>query len=380
MPEVDRAMRRLLVPLIVAGLLAGALGFLASQRVAGSGQHGPAEMYASLTEHGKPLPKLWRAPDFTYEDQAGKSTTRETFHGHPWIVDFIFTQCSSACPMMTSRMVLLQRGLAGAHLSFVSFSVDPEHDTPAVLADYARQWNPQETRWTLLSTTPAQLRKTVEGFAVTVEPGTDPANRIVHSSIFELVDSDGWVRGVYDSNDSDARARLALDARSLAGEEMPSAPSAQPVGLSSSLGCAGCHAHPNLAPPLEGLFGRKVSLQNGQTVTADEDYLRRSILEPGAQIVAGYLPLMPSYAGEISDAQVGALINEIKRSAGAPRHEETTSAALVNDPVCHMKVRASPEAPHATYAGHDYYFCSDDCRREFVARPKSFTGEKAGEH
>jgi protein SCO1/2 len=365
-------MRRALLSLVVLSLV-GVLLFLATQRIGGSRQHGPAEMYASLPEHGKSLPKLWQAPTFAYLDQSGQAATRDTFRGRPWIVDFIFTHCANACPMITSRLVLLQHALAGVDVAFVSFSVDPENDSPEVLAEYARTWNPQEPRWKLLSTKTAELRKTVEGFAVTVEPSSDPTNPIVHSSVFLLVDAEGWVRGVYDSNDVDARARLAVDARSLAGEAARPPPEPRLTGLSGSLGCAGCHSHSNLAPPLEGLFGHPVTLQGGTTVTADEDYLRRSILDPGAQIVAGYLPLMPSYAGALSEAQLAALVDEIRQKASAPGHAETaTPAPLVVDPVCQMQVRAGPEAPHVSSEGHDYFFCSDACRKRFIADPHRF--------
>jgi cytochrome c oxidase subunit 2 len=76
------------------------------------------------------------------------------------------------------------------------------------------------------------------------------------------------------------------------------------------LGCSGCHA-PNAtvrAPALEGLFGRTVHLQDGRSVVADENYVRDSILLPGRDVVAGYAPLMPSYAGQVSEDDISALI------------------------------------------------------------------------
>ncbi|HEY5573714.1 MAG TPA: cytochrome c, partial [Anaerolineales bacterium] len=84
--------------------------------------------------------------------------------------------------------------------------------------------------------------------------------------------------------------------------------------LFQELGCGGCHtgAPDAAAPPLEGLFGEEVTLASGETVKADEGYLRESILDPDAKIVEGYQPIMPSFQGEVSEEQLAALIAYIK--------------------------------------------------------------------
>lgn len=80
------------------------------------------------------------------------------------------------------------------------------------------------------------------------------------------------------------------------------------------LGCNNCHVpDSNLrAPQLEGLFGRQVKLQGGQTVSANENYIRESILEPQAKIVAGYPPIMPSFKGQVSSEELQQLVEYIK--------------------------------------------------------------------
>ena len=84
--------------------------------------------------------------------------------------------------------------------------------------------------------------------------------------------------------------------------------------LFQSLGCATCHAGETQlrGPRLENLFGRKVQMRDGQTVVADEAYLRESILDPGARIVAGYEPVMPVYRGQVSEEDLLKLIAYIK--------------------------------------------------------------------
>ena len=84
--------------------------------------------------------------------------------------------------------------------------------------------------------------------------------------------------------------------------------------LFRSLGCSGCHgANSSVhAPDLAGLYGRAVHLSDGRTVTADDAYIRDSILLPKRDVVAGYEPLMPSFAGQVGEDQITQLIAYIK--------------------------------------------------------------------
>src|SRR5204863_206936 len=85
--------------------------------------------------------------------------------------------------------------------------------------------------------------------------------------------------------------------------------------LFEELRCASCH-QPDVGlarcPPVVGIFGRGVKLADGATVTADEDYLRESILRPSAKVVAGFQPLMPSFDGQVDEEQLIQLIAYIK--------------------------------------------------------------------
>jgi cytochrome c oxidase subunit 2 len=77
--------------------------------------------------------------------------------------------------------------------------------------------------------------------------------------------------------------------------------------------CITCHEGPSpIGPSLVGIMGRRVLLTTGQEVTADDNYLRRSILDPQAEIVKGYQPVMPSFQGQLSEQQLAALIAYIK--------------------------------------------------------------------
>lgn len=78
--------------------------------------------------------------------------------------------------------------------------------------------------------------------------------------------------------------------------------------------CSACHeaSAGALAPPLQGIWRRQVRLESGEVVTVDENYLRRSLFEPGAQVHRGYRPIMPTYRGQLKEEEVLVLIEYLK--------------------------------------------------------------------
>jgi cytochrome c oxidase subunit II len=100
----------------------------------------------------------------------------------------------------------------------------------------------------------------------------------------------------------------------LAGGPPPESPVVAGEKLFTELNCITCH-RPDSAgrgPVLVGIFGRPVSLATGDTVLADEAYVRDSILNPAARVVAGYQPVMPTYHGQVSEEQLISLIAYIQ--------------------------------------------------------------------
>jgi cytochrome c oxidase subunit 2 len=104
--------------------------------------------------------------------------------------------------------------------------------------------------------------------------------------------------------------------------------------LFRSLSCSGCHGENSgvHAPSLAGIYGESVALEGGQFATADEQYLRDSILKPSAKIVAGYKPIMPSYQGQISEEQVMELIAYIKNLSEPPAPTATLPVPTTSTP------------------------------------------------
>ena len=331
-----------------------------------------AEDYAHLPKPERPA-ALFVSPDFAFRDQLGRATTKSSLAGQPYVANFIFTTCRTVCPLLTAKMVRLQRELAGAPLRFVSFSVDPEHDTAEALAAYAKQWNPDETRWLLLETTPPGLAQVADGFHVTAQRTDGGLDAVMHSAVFVLVDERGVVRGVFDSEDAEDFKALTRAARSLIGTTPPPRAAVARSGeeLFHELSCANCHERAELAPPLGGLLGQQRELETRLLVKADEAYLKESILAPDAKRVQGYPLKMPSYDGHLSAAELDDLVKYVIALPAPSAPSPDVQVAI--DPVCHMKVRVTENALKLERdGGEPVYFCSKWCQARFTENPDAY--------
>jgi cytochrome oxidase Cu insertion factor (SCO1/SenC/PrrC family) len=124
------------------------------------------------------LPVYGSVPDFALIDQLGRPVRRADLDGKIWIASFIFTNCPDECPLMTSEMAQLQSDLAhNVDLRFVSISVDPERDTPAVLSQYAERFNVDPDRWFFLTgDKQAIYRLAREGFRLGIADPVEPSH------------------------------------------------------------------------------------------------------------------------------------------------------------------------------------------------------------
>jgi len=206
-------------------------------------------MGAACAPSAPPLPRLGALPAFSLVERSGRPVTLDSLRGRPWVADFIFTQCAGACPAMTARLARLRTEVPG-DVSFVSFTVDPAHDTPEVLARYAAAFRP-DPRWLLvtgaqkdlyaLSTAgfklaamevPPEERDSQGGLggaerppAQTASEGLSPERAydgpFLHSAKFILVDGGGEIRGYYDSDDEDDMKDLVAAIGRLQRETTP---------------------------------------------------------------------------------------------------------------------------------------------------------------
>jgi protein SCO1 len=164
-----------------------------------------------------PLPILGEVPPFTFTSQTGAAIDRHSLEGHVWVADFMFTTCPGPCPRMSSQMRAIQQSTAATpDVKLVSFTVDPAHDTPAVLAAYSRHFLAAPDRWYFLTGPQNSLDHVArEGFKLNAVDGS-----LDHSTRFALVDRAARIRGYYASSEDDFMSRLLRDLRQLEREKL----------------------------------------------------------------------------------------------------------------------------------------------------------------
>ena len=156
------------------------------------------------------LPKLFPLPETKLVDETGRSVSLGSMKGSVTVYDFIFTNCAGTCPIMTNNMRALTPKVGkDAPVRFVSISVDPAHDTPAVLAAYAKRVR-NDPRWTFLTGTRTDLvNLSVHGFKLAAgDPGPN-GDPLLHSSKFAVADKQGIIRGYYDGSDAKVAEEVA---------------------------------------------------------------------------------------------------------------------------------------------------------------------------
>jgi protein SCO1/2 len=162
----------------------------------------------------KPLQVLGEIPDFQLVDQKGQTFNRKALDGHVWVADFVYTTCQGPCPRMSSHMRTLQKA-TGPDVRLVSFTVDPDNDTPPVLAAYAQRFSADTARWTFLTGEKETLNMLDhDAFKLgSIGAGMD------HSTRFVLVDKLGRIRGYYGIAEGNPVDKIAKDAARLEKEQ-----------------------------------------------------------------------------------------------------------------------------------------------------------------
>jgi len=166
------------------------------------------------------LPAYGRVPDFELINQDAQPFGSKELTGKIWIADFIFTTCPGPCPIISTRMSELQKPLEKTDVRFVSFSVDPETDTPPVLRAYADKLRKEPFRWDFLTGSKDAIGSiSRNGFKLGLSEGEAPGSGPVHSTRFVLVDRRGTIRGYYDALAADGVTKLLADANHLLREQ-----------------------------------------------------------------------------------------------------------------------------------------------------------------
>lgn len=175
------------------------------------------------TRHSDKFSKtsLMKAPSFRFEERSGGTFSSDQLKGKVWVVDFVFTRCAGSCPMLTRQMQILQETWRGnKDFKLVSFTVDPDHDTRAVMKKYSEDAQADPNQWFFLSGAKKDIYPVIrDGFKVTAMADTDPEPgfEFIHTTRMLLVDAKGEVRGIYDGQEDEDMKKLWADVRYLMG-------------------------------------------------------------------------------------------------------------------------------------------------------------------
>jgi protein SCO1/2 len=194
-------------------MLGGVIVWFAYRSLKASEQHGFSN-----------LPKLYTTPAFALTDQDGKPFSSEQLKGHIWLADFIFTECPGPCPLLSGRFQELHQMLIRTpEVKLVSFSVDPETDTPPVLKAYGQKFFADTTRWFFLTGSEEVVRALIINqflLPLTPNPGgkKNPDGAFMHSTKVVLVDPDGQVRALYEGLQNETLQKILIDVGALERE------------------------------------------------------------------------------------------------------------------------------------------------------------------
>lgn len=177
---------------------------------------------AQVQQHARrSISSYGTVPQFEFTNHNGQPFGSTELSGKIWIADFIFSTCPGPCPMISSRMSEMQRPLENSDVHLVSFTVDPETDTPEVLREYAAKLHAKPGRWDFLTGPKAAIYDlTRQGFKLGVSDGAEEKAGVpVHSTRAVLVDRRGVIRGYYDVTAPDAVTKLLADTNKLLREQ-----------------------------------------------------------------------------------------------------------------------------------------------------------------
>jgi len=146
--------------------------------------------------------------DFEVTNQNDETFTREDMDGKVWLLSFIFTNCATVCPPMTQNMTSVTQELEEKGIDdygVMSFSVDPEVDTPEVLTEYAGWYDiPEDTDWQFLTGYDYEFIRgfAEDNFKTIVAPPPEGSDQVTHGTAFYLIDENGTIIKDYPGVDS----------------------------------------------------------------------------------------------------------------------------------------------------------------------------------
>jgi cytochrome c oxidase subunit 2 len=152
--------------------------------------------------------------------------------------------------------------------------------------------------------------------------GTEHSRMLARVIVMDAAEYQDWISQRAVGGGTSVIAEASAGEGATTEGEAPASMADAGAQMFQSLGCQSCHRDDGsgAGPTLVGLWGQEVELEGGQTVTADTEYVRRSILDPHSQLVAGYTAIMPTYEGQVNEEELNTLVEYI-RSLGEGEQE-----------------------------------------------------------
>jgi protein SCO1/2 len=161
-------------------------------------------------------------PYFYFRNQDSILKKSTDYKGKVWIADFFFTSCPTICPKMTKNLRFLNNNLKdlSTDIQFMSFSINPDFDTPSQLKRYKEHYQVNAKNWDFLTGNEDETHRLgIENFQIFAGRDDEAEGGFAHSGAFTLVDKEGFVRGVYLGTDIKQVKQLEHDVRLLLKEE-----------------------------------------------------------------------------------------------------------------------------------------------------------------
>ena len=158
----------------------------------------PASRASHPAQDGGQLSEIGPAPEFSLTAQDGRRVSMADLRGKVVVVAFIYASCADTCPLLTAKMAKHQRRLGpdvGRNVAFVSITVDPERDTPEVLARYARAHGANLAGWSFLTGSRPQIERAALGYGVFFRKTA--RGDVDHTLLTSIVDQQGIMRVQY---------------------------------------------------------------------------------------------------------------------------------------------------------------------------------------
>lgn len=160
-------------------------------------------------------------PDFSLTNQDGKIINQNITNGKIYVADFFFVTCPTICPRMKKNLLTIYNAYKGNNnIVFLSHTIDPEHDTVAVLKDFANRLGAESKQWHFLTGNRDSIYEiATHGYYATALPDSTEPGGYVHSGGLILVDKQRRVRGIYDGTSAKDAEVLIEDIEILLDEK-----------------------------------------------------------------------------------------------------------------------------------------------------------------